>query len=131
MVFKRTPDGKKTVRMFQAEAHLGRTLEEDYDDYYVTRGWGQKRLAGRWGVKRALVFELSPRSRRRRWVETLGLPVRRELDDHQVPAAPPPPACEACSESSVPLERAHWWEAKDGGPALAFNIFLLCPNCHT
>ncbi|MDE3242195.1 MAG: HNH endonuclease [Nitrospirota bacterium] len=81
-------------------------------------------------MKRNMIFESNKRSRSRSWIEMLGLPVRRETE----PQVPPPrsrPACEACSEGSVPLERAHWKEARGGGQASADNIVLLCPNCHT
>ena len=130
MVYKRTEPGQKTRRMLEVEAHLNRTLEEGYQEFYVEKKWGQKRLADRWGVRRNMIFDSSRRNRSRSWVEMLGLSVRRETE----PQALPPrwrPACEACSEEGVPLERAHWWEARGGGLASADNIVLLCPNCHT
>ena len=130
MTFKHTPTGKKTARMLQVEARLGRTLEEDYREHYLEKGWGQKRLADRWGVKRNTVFESSERNRSRGWVEMLGLPVRR-VEDVAPPTPPARPACEACGENSVPLERAHWVESSKGGRASPDNIVLLCPNCHT
>jgi hypothetical protein len=48
--------GVKTSRMLEVEARLGRTLEEDFEDYYVEKGWGQKKLTKRWGVTRAAIF---------------------------------------------------------------------------
>jgi hypothetical protein len=48
--------GIKTPRMLEVEARLGRTLEDDFREYYVEKGWGQKRLSGRWGVTRAAIF---------------------------------------------------------------------------
>jgi 5-methylcytosine-specific restriction endonuclease McrA len=131
MAFKRTHPGKKTALMLQVEARLGCTLEEDYREHYLEKGLGQKRLADRWGVKRNTVFESSERNRSRSWVEMLGLPVRRV--EAELPPPPPParPACEACAETSVPLERAHWVESSKGGRTSPDNIVLLCPNCHT
>jgi len=129
MAFKRTNPGEKTVRMLQVEARLGRSLEEDYREYYLDKGWGQKRLADRWGVKRNVVFESSARNRSRSWIEMLHLPVRR-AQDLPAPAPRAMPACEACTDNSVPLERAHWLESNKGGPASPDNIVLLCPNCH-
>jgi hypothetical protein len=57
--FKATPAGVKTAKMLQVESKLGRTLEEDFEKYYVQEQWGQKRLANRWGVKRELIFPLA------------------------------------------------------------------------
>ncbi len=130
MTFKRTNPGNKTARMLQVEARLGHSLEDDYREHYLEKGWGQKRLADRWGVKRNTVFESSERNRSRSWVEMLNLQVRRV---EELLALPPPdlPACEACRDNSVPLERAHWVESCKGGTALPDNIVLLCPNCHT
>lgn len=130
MVYKRTAPGQKTPRMLQVEAHLGRTLEEDYREFYLEKKLGQKRLADRWGVRRNMIFDSNKRNRCRSWVEMLGLLVRR-LEEPTLPTPRPRPACEACSENTVPLERAHWWEAKDRGPASPENIVLLCPNCHS
>lgn len=130
MVYKKTAAGQKTPRMLQVEIQLGRTLEEDYREFYVEKKLGQKRLADRWGVRRNMIFDSNPRTRSRGWVEMLNLPVRR-MEETAHPAARPRPACEACLDNTVPLERAHWWEAKDRGPASPENIVLLCPNCHT
>ena len=75
--FQLTPPGEKTPRMRQVEKTLGRTLEEDFQEYYVEKGWGQKRLAARWGVQRPTIFATNPRRGRRSWVQMLHLPVRR------------------------------------------------------
>jgi len=131
MVYTRTKPGQKTRRMWEVEANLGRTLEDDYREFYIEKKWGQKRLADRWGVKRNLIFESSKRNRSRSWVEMLGLSVRRETDPQVSSPSRSKPSCEACSEDGVPLERAHWKEAKQGGLASLDNILLLCPNCHT
>jgi len=129
-MFKRTPTGTKTDHMLRVEARIGRSLEEDYRDYYLERGWGQKRLADRWGVKRATVFESNARSRRRSWVEMLHLPTR-DVGEAAQPPQPPRTTCESCGECSVPLERAHWLPASHCGISASDNIVLLCPNCHT
>jgi hypothetical protein len=114
MKYVRTKPGQKTARMQAVETRLGRTLEEDYEEYYVQKGWGQIRLAKRWGVKRSTVFESNARGRRRSWVEMLNLPMRQVEEVAPLPS-PALPACEACGETSVPLERAHWVEARHGG----------------
>jgi len=128
--FQRTPPGQKTARMLQLEAKLGRTLEEDYREFYIEKQWGQTRLASRWGMPRNTIFHSSKRNGSRCWVEMLNLPIRGGED--QAPAAPQPqPACEACHNDTVPLERAHWLEATNGGSRWKDNTLLLCPNCHT
>ncbi len=130
MTYERTKPGQKTARMLAVEARLGRTLEEDFAEYYVQKGWGQTRLAKRWGVKRSTVFESNPRARRRSWVEMLNLPMRHG-EEASSTIEVTPPACEACGVTGVSLERAHWVEARDGGSSAPHNIALLCPNCHT
>jgi hypothetical protein len=75
--FLPTPKGQKTPKMKEVERHLGRTLEEDFHEYHLEKGWGQKRIANRWGVPRNLIFSTSTRGGRRSWVTMLDLPVRR------------------------------------------------------
>ncbi len=128
-MFRRTQAGHKTDRMLRVEARVGCSLEEDYRHYYLEKGWGQKRLADRWGVKRNTVFESNTRSRRRCWVEMLNLPTRRPQEATESVRSTPQ-VCEACAESSAPLERAHWVPSSEGGPSSFENIILLCPNCH-
>ncbi len=132
--FQKTPNGQKTARMLTVEEHLGRTLEEDYRDFYVEKDWGQAKIAQRWGVPRGLIFYSNPRLRSRSWVEQLNLP------KHGPPNSPPtssPPAtspsrrrCECCGDDKFIPERAHWIARKDGGSTQRFNIILLCPNHH-
>jgi 5-methylcytosine-specific restriction endonuclease McrA len=121
--------GVKTRRMLEVEARLGRTLEEDFQEYYVEKGWGQKKLANRWGATRAAIFGRGETTDIRCWVQVLKLPIRRERE-----AAPKPrraaPACELCGRSDVPLEGAHWIPGAEGGDATPSNILKLCPNCH-
>lgn len=128
--FERTAPGQKTVAMLHVETKLGRTLEEDYREFYITQGWGHRRLAKRWGVSHHTIFQSRPRNGFRSWVEMLGLPRRSQ---QALPPATPRvgPACEACGNDSVPLERAHWLEATNGGSTRQDNTLLLCPNCHT
>lgn len=126
--FKRTPVGEKTPRMKEVEKRLGRTLEEDYREMYLNGPFGQKRLATRWGVKKGQIFDHSMRGGRRCWVQMLQLPVKRRKT---APASKRRPACELCGTDDVPLERAHWVAAKDGGGSKRDNILMLCPNCHT
>jgi hypothetical protein len=124
-----TKIGEKTEKMLEVERQIGRTLEEDFQDYYVTRGYGQKRLAQRWGVHRQNIFGTSTRDGRRSWVVMLKLDVRRHAD-----AAPAGDAdqksCECCGESGVTLDQAHWIADTLGGPAHKWNLLDLCPNCH-
>lgn len=128
--FLRTPQGVKTPRMLEVEATLGRTLEEDYQEFYLEKRWGQKRLATRWGVARSLVFSSHMRGRRRSWVQMLGLTVR-----HAEEAKPSPgrsrhrPECEICGWSDGPLDGAHFIPYSEGG-SRGWNILRLCPNCH-
>jgi hypothetical protein len=126
--FKRTPVGTKTDRMLKVEAEIGRTLEEDYKEYYFEKGWGQKRLANRWGVARGQIFGVL-RGGRRNWVQMLDLPVK----GHKTANAGRRTAarvCEICAAENTVLEGAHWIASKDGGSTRADNILRLCPNCH-
>jgi len=129
-MFSRTPDGSKTALMRKVEARIGRSLEDDYHEYYLVKGWGQKRLADRWGVRRATIFEPRARTRGRSWVQMLQLTTRPSAEPTRV-LETKRHACEVCGDSSVPLERAHWVPASDGGVSASDNILALCPNCHT
>jgi hypothetical protein len=91
--FMPTPSGVKTELMLRVEKKIGRTLEEDFQEYYVEKGWGQKRLAERWGVKRATIFR-GPRPKRC-WVERLNLNVRRYSDKIEKKFSSEP-ECEIC-----------------------------------
>lgn len=130
--FLRTPEGQKTPKMIEVERRLGRTLEEDFREYHIEKGWGQMRIASRWGVDRNLIFVTNTRGRRRSWVEMLNLPVRR-LDKQANQHIREPDqtlTCEVCGEFKQYLDRAHWISATDGGGRQSFNILRLCPNCH-
>ena len=82
--FQQTPLGTKTARMLEVEKRLGVSLEDDYREHVVEKGWGQRRLANRWGVKRQTIFDTSVRGRKRSWVQMLGYPSRRGLPAFQV-----------------------------------------------
>jgi hypothetical protein len=127
--FKATPEGVKTPRMLEVERALGRTLEEDFEEYHIKKGWGQKRLANRWGVKRELIFSTGMRGGRRSWVMMLNLKVRRRCDSVASTSAAKM-ACELCLAPEVSLDRAHWVSNQQGGSAASSNILNLCPNCH-
>jgi 5-methylcytosine-specific restriction endonuclease McrA len=118
--------------MLEVERRLGRTLEEDFREYYVEKGWGQLRIANRWGVDRNLIFETSTRGRKRSWIEMLSLPVRRSDEQANLCDREPEQtlACEVCGEFDQYLDRAHWISAAGGGGRQSFNILRLCPNCH-
>lgn len=130
--FTPTPPGEKTPRMLEVQKKLGRTLEEDFNEYHLKKKWGQKRIANRWGVPRGLIFARSLKGGRRSWVQMLNLPVRRldgkPVSQKQVGAAIE--ACEICSKSDVSLDKAHWVSAAEGGSNKSFNMLKLCPNCH-
>lgn len=127
--------GTKTPRMLEVEARLGRTLEEDFLEYYVEKGWGQKKLTKRWGVTRNAIFGRGGKDDRKYWVQVLQLPIRKDDDldrDSEIePDAKQQPSCEICGISGVPLEGAHWIAASKGGNTSSANIIRLCPNCHT
>jgi hypothetical protein len=127
--FVRTPDGQKTPKMIEVEKKIGRTLEEDFQEYYVEKDWGQPRLAKRWGVGRVTIFYSVPRSGQRSWVEMLNLPMRRELPDKSLESIANP-ACEICGANDVGLDEAHWFADRHGGSTKSYNILKLCPNCH-
>src|SRR2546423_4472663 len=123
--------GVKTPRMLEVEARLGRTLEEDFQEYYVEKGWGQKRLSKRWGVTRAAIFGRGETTELKCWVQVLQLPIRQEMAPSQLNELKSLPSCELCGISGIPLEGAHWIAASKGGDATSSNIIKLCPNCHT
>ena len=128
----RTPEGQKTKKMLEVEKRIGQTLEKDFNLYYVEKGWGQKRLANRWGVKKDLVFHSNARNRSRSWVEMLNLPARRIETEIEQPIkeADHKHRCEICEEFGEHFDKAHWISAEKGGSDRTFNILRLCPNCH-
>jgi 5-methylcytosine-specific restriction endonuclease McrA len=123
--------GVKTARMLEVEARIGRTLEEDFREYYVEKRWGQKRLAGRWGVTRAAIFGRGETADIKCWVQVLQLLMRRDVASNGARDSKWLPSCELCGITGVPLEGAHWIAASDGGSTGPSNIIKLCPNCHT
>ena len=129
MKFVLTAPGEKTSKMREVEKRIGRTLEEDFKEYYVLKGWGYRRLAKRWGVSHHTISVSRSRNGFRSWVEMLGLPARRESSDidSQISSTP---TCEICGVSDVELDDAHWVADKDGGSTKSYNILKLCPNCH-
>jgi hypothetical protein len=128
--FVRTPEGQKTPKMIEVEKKIGRTLEEDFQEYHVEKGWGQIRMAKRWGVKRNTIFYSIPRSGQRSWVEMLNLPVRCETTAENDTQTSITESCEICGISDVSLDDAHWFPDRDGGSTKSHNILKLCPNCH-
>lgn len=129
--FEPTPAGEKTAKMLEVERRLGRTIEEDFAEYYVKKKYGQKRLVQRWGVPRNIVFSMSMRGGRRCWVQMLGLPVRRSgTQDSEPPHSLPPEECEICGADDLPLDGAHWVPVSSRGSNQSYNILRLCPNCH-
>ncbi|MCY3022502.1 MAG: HNH endonuclease signature motif containing protein [Planctomycetota bacterium] len=129
--FQRCPPGQKTARMLKVEANLGRTLEEDYRTEYLEGALGQKRLAGRWGVGRSLIFGSGLARGRRSWVEMLGLPKKREIAaaegrGHGAGVG----SCPLCGVADIPLDSAHWIPREHAGPDDWWNKLSVCPNCH-
>lgn len=128
--FLSTPQGQKTAKMLEVEGRLGRTLEEDFREYHIEKGWGQKRIAKRWRVQKNLIFATNLRGGRRSWATMLNLPVRR-LEQETVPQrSEGAHKCEVCQEFDNYLDNAHWIADRDGGGRQSFNILRLCPNCH-
>jgi hypothetical protein len=129
MKFVRTPTGEKTAKMREVEKRIGRTLEEDFQEYYVVKGWGYRRLGKRWGVDHNVICVSRKRSSFRSWVEVLNLPVRRESSgkDSQIISSP---TCEICGVNDVGLDEAHWFASTHGGSTKSYNVLKLCPNCH-
>lgn len=125
-----TPKGVKTPLMLEVEKKLGRTLEEDFEEFYTRKGWGQKRLANRWNVKRATIFGTSMRGGRRCWVDMLGLNARRTSDTGAQEKQRQTKSCELCGVQGVELDGAHWVADAAGGSSASYNILKLCPNCH-
>ena len=72
--------GVKTPRMLEVETRLGRTLEEDFAEYYVEKEWGQKKMSKRWGVTRTSIFgRYEKTTDLKSWVQVLQLPVGETL----------------------------------------------------
>src|SRR5260221_8488904 len=117
--FKRTPAGVKTSRMLEVEKRIDATLEDDYKAYYLDGGWGQKRLANRWGVARGQIFGVL-RGGRRNLVQMLDLPAKGNAGDKKTRRSSK--ACEICGVDDTVLEGAHWIAARDGGSTRAENI---------
>lgn len=118
--------------MLKVERKLGRTLEEDFEEFHIGKGWGQKRLANRWGVKRATIFNKALRGNRRCWAEMLALDVRRTADEQreECEQREERQSCELCGVTGVALDGAHWVADAAGGSSASYNILKLCPNCH-
>jgi len=104
--------GVKTPRMLEVEARLGRTLEEDFQEYYVDKNWGQKRLSRRWQVTRAAIFGRGETTDLKCWVQVLQLPVRRAAPHAQ---AASPNASSACESAACRVCR---WKAPTGSQRL-------------
>ncbi|MGE5352282.1 MAG: hypothetical protein ACM3S2_08635 [Ignavibacteriales bacterium] len=129
--FNAIPLNQKTPRMLEIEKRLGRSLEEDFNEYYVKRGWGQKRIAQRWGVQRQLIFGHGYRSKRRSWIERLGLTLRVISNLANEKPDAPDRSCAICRDPKLPTENAHWIAHSKGGSRERYNIIRLCPNHHT
>ena len=113
--------------MLEVEKALGRTLEEDYTDFYINQKNGQKALAKRWGVSRGQIFRSTGKRGRQGWITILGLPKR----DGSTPSkSAKKECCAICKVHDVTIQSSHWIENSNQGPALAWNLIGLCPNCH-
>jgi len=130
MKFVRTALGEKTAKMRGVEKRIGRTLEDDFHEYYVLKDWGYRRLARRWGVGHNTISVSRKRNGFRSWVEILGLPARRESSSDNHSQTSVTASCEVCEIANLTLDDAHWVADKDGGSSKSHNILKLCPNCH-
>jgi hypothetical protein len=131
--FLKVPEGVKTKKMLEVERRIGRPLEEDFKENYIKRGWGQKRLANHWGVKKELVFAENLLPGRTCWVKKLKLEGQvRRLRDAENTLEPEPKGkrCELCKAEDLALDKAHWVSRASGGSSRRFNILSVCPNCH-
>ena len=129
--FPKIPDGVKTPKMLEVEKRLGKTLEEDFDEFYVRQGKGQKELARRWGVPRGLIFSENMRGPRSCWAKKLTFPVRRESGSKEkAPSKEFGQRCELCSTGEARFHGAHWVPRAEGGSDRRHNVLRLCPKCH-
>jgi hypothetical protein len=130
--FLSTSTGQKTPKMLEVERRLRRSLEEDFKEYHIEKGWGQTRIANRWGVQRNLIFSTYKRGGFRCWAKMLKLPVRRldQRTDLRIAVSKGKRVCEVCEKFEQYLDEAHWISNRDGGGKQSFNILRLCPNCH-
>jgi hypothetical protein len=126
--FKRTPDGVKTSRMLEVQKRIGATLEDDYKAKYLDGGWGQKRLADHWGVRRGQIFGQLCKGRRS-WVQMLKLPAKGGTSANK-DSRSASNQCETCGAHDTVLEAAHWIPVRNGGSSRRDNILKICPNCH-
>jgi DNA-binding XRE family transcriptional regulator len=147
--FRRVPQEEKTSEMLTVEKRLGKSLEEDFIEYYHNAHYSQAKMATRWGVTKATIFSNKLRGGSTPcWVVRLNLQhLVRAADmaqetppqfpslpqQHDKAAAAPKEneRCEVCGTNDVGLERAHWQPEKQGGTMDYWNILRLCPNCHT
>lgn len=119
--------GTKTQRMLEVEEKIGQSLEKDFKEQHLLGELGQKRLANRWSVPRGLIFG---GTKRRGWVDILGLPRKRKTPKQRVLKVPIKKLCEICGQEAPRLINAHWIPSNKGGPGSFFNILKVCPNCH-
>lgn len=128
--FCKIPDGQKTPTMLEVEKRIGKHLEQDYKDNYLSEKMGQKRLADRWGVPRGLIFCETMRGNRKCWVQKLNLPKLAKSKKEEGEKKIFKKRCEICGKESIPLDNAHWIANAKGGGRERSNILKLCPNCH-
>src|SRR2546423_1657558 len=110
------PKGQKTDKMRELEKWLDRTLEEDWDQYYIKQDHSQRQLANRWRHPRHLIFHSNHRGDHSQcWMSKLGLPKKPK---HSAASAASDQAkfrCEICGNDEVKPHNAHWIANKDGG----------------
>jgi 5-methylcytosine-specific restriction endonuclease McrA len=122
--FKKFEKGEKTPKMLEVEKDLGQTIQEDYNDFYIKQGKGQKALAKRWGVTRLQIFG---NAKRQGWIDILGL---KKREGSTTIKRAKKECCAICKAHDVTIQSAHWIENSKHGPAYAWNLIGLCPNCH-
>ena len=130
--FLPTPKGQKTDKMLEIEKRLGRTLEEDWEQYYVKEDHSQRQVAYRWRHPRHLIFHSNHRGdRSQSWQAKLGLPKKPKHSAASAARKLAKSRCEICGSDEVKPHKAHWIADNDGGGTQGFNIIRLCPNHHS
>ena len=100
--FRSLPIGKKTKKMLEVEERLKKKIEELWDEYYIKKEWGQKKMENLLGTSRKLIFGPLP-GKRITWVKRLNLTVRKS-NYVKAKIKAPKKECEVCGDNTVTLD---------------------------